>query len=351
MSQEEMPGTHDTAVVAEPSAAPERSKNVRMMLIGFAGLVVILLAAVIGVGVYRAYAKNATDNFTVTVARVLRLPAMKVNGQTILYKDFAEDLLAINKMRDFDRGRSGPGGTLTDTDLVNQVMDRMVKNTLVNEAANVYNISVTDEEIRGFKAEVLQAQGLTTDTQADEALGKLYGWNLATYERKVMRPLILYKKTGTEVEKDPKQIEELRTLARVRAEGILAQIKGGADFATLAAEYSEDGTAQSGGELTEWLNKEDINPVPEFVEAAFALKKGEMTQELVETQYGYHIIKLVDKRVEKVADPKTKKLVNQEQIRVRHIIIRPSIDRYLEVKLKAADIHLYINAENPYEKK
>lgn len=336
-------------VAPAPAAAPERAKNMKMMAFGFGGLIIIILVALIGVGVYRAYAKNATDGFTISVARVLRLPALKINGQTAFYKDFAEDLLAINKMRDYDRERGGPGADFTDAELMNQVVDRMVKGALVAEAAKMYDVTVTDQEIRAFKDQVLAAQELTSDAEADEALDKLYGWNLAIYEQKVMRPLVLYQKTGDKIENDDQQIESLRTLARAKAESILSQIKNGADFGTLAAQFSEDGTAQNGGEL-QWFSKED-NLVPEFIEAAFALKKGETTPALVETQFGFHIIRLEDKRTEKVEDPKTKKQVNQEQVLVRHIIIRASIDRYLEEKIKTADIHLYINAENPYTRK
>ncbi|MCK4589186.1 MAG: peptidylprolyl isomerase [Nanoarchaeota archaeon] len=65
------------------------------------------------------------------------------------------------------------------------------------------------------------------------------------------------------------------------------------DFAEIAKEYSEDpGSAVSGGDLG-WFGKGVM--VPEFEEVAFALKEGEIS-EPVKTQFGYHIIKLIDKR-------------------------------------------------------
>src|SRR5947209_3360834 len=80
---------------------------------------------------------------------------------------------------------------------------------------------------------------------------------------------------------------------KARAEDVLKQAKAGADFAELAKKYSEDeASAKQGGDL-DYFGKGRM--VPEFDQAAFSMEPGTIS-DLVKTQYGYHIIKLVDKK-------------------------------------------------------
>lgn len=77
------------------------------------------------------------------------------------------------------------------------------------------------------------------------------------------------------------------------AKDLIKQINDGADFAELARENSTDGTAENGGDLG-YFTQSDV--VPAFGDAAFALETGAVSQEPVETEFGYHVVKLEDKR-------------------------------------------------------
>lgn len=78
-----------------------------------------------------------------------------------------------------------------------------------------------------------------------------------------------------------------------KAKAIIVQLDKGADFTALAKKESSDPAAANGGDLG-FFKKNDM--VPEFANAAFALKPGEVTQTPVHTQFGWHVIKLDELR-------------------------------------------------------
>lgn len=84
---------------------------------------------------------------------------------------------------------------------------------------------------------------------------------------------------------------------------------GEADFSTLAKFYSEDGSARNGGELG-YMGRNQL--VPEFANVAFTLNDPKKVSKIVRSEYGYHIIQLIDKKGDK--------------INVRHILLKPHID-------------------------
>jgi peptidyl-prolyl cis-trans isomerase D len=87
---------------------------------------------------------------------------------------------------------------------------------------------------------------------------------------------------------------EEKAAARKQADEILSKAKGGADFAELAKQYSQDGTAESGGDLGKFGRGV---MTPTFETAAFALEPGQIS-DVVETPFGFHIIKVEAKVAE-----------------------------------------------------
>ncbi|MFN3498305.1 MAG: peptidylprolyl isomerase, partial [Pannonibacter indicus] len=93
------------------------------------------------------------------------------------------------------------------------------------------------------------------------------------------------------------KVNELTSSDEVRHKlvGLKERFDNGADFAELAKANSSDGSAANGGDL-DYFTKGRM--VPEFEAAAFALQPGEYTKEPVESQFGWHIIKSEDRRIQ-----------------------------------------------------
>jgi peptidyl-prolyl cis-trans isomerase C len=78
------------------------------------------------------------------------------------------------------------------------------------------------------------------------------------------------------------------------AKKIIAELKGGADFAALAKQHSKDpSAAQQGGDLG-FFKKDEM--VPEFADAAFAMKPGQVSDAPVHSQFGWHVILVVERQ-------------------------------------------------------
>lgn len=121
---------------------------------------------------------------------------------------------------------------------------------------------------------------------SDTQLEDIYKQNIQQYEvpNRVHVEHILF----LTVDKPDAEVQEIKK----RAEDVLKQAKSGANFEDLAKKYSEDpGTKDKGGDLG-WIGQGQT--VPEFEKVAFSLSKGSIS-DLVKTQYGFHIIKIIDK--------------------------------------------------------
>lgn len=111
--------------------------------------------------------------------------------------------------------------------------------------------------------------------------------------------------------------EEIKLMAKEKLNELRERVVKGENFATLAALYSEDTeTAKRGGELG-FVGRSEL--VPEFTAVAFNLAENEVSR-IVETDYGYHIIQLIEKR--------------GELINVRHILITPKLPASEAVKTR-----------------
>ncbi len=162
----------------------------------------------------------------------------------------------------------------------------------VNEAdlkayfeANKDNYRVPEQ--RKVRYLLIDSARIRESLQVPEAeLRNYYQQNIQSYQlpERVRAAHILFKTEG----KLPQEVEKIKE----KATDVLLQARQGADFAVLAKKYSEDSSAGSGGDLG-FFGRGQM--VPEFDKAAFGMGVGAIS-DLVTTQYGFHIIKVLEKQ-------------------------------------------------------
>ena len=127
-------------------------------------------------------------------------------------------------------------------------------------------------------------------TSTDEEMRAFYQENLDQMKRppqvRVRHVLVGIPRQAT---------PEQKQAARAEAEQVLKEVRAGGDFAALAAQHSDDPGSKGQGGLLPWMARGES--VPQFDQAAFALKPGEVS-EVVETAFGYHILRLEEQRAE-----------------------------------------------------
>ena len=122
---------------------------------------------------------------------------------------------------------------------------------------------------------------------------------------------------------DPQADESQRAEARKKIEEIQQKLQKGEDFATLAKGFSQGPSSAKGGDLDYFRRGQMVKP---FEEAAFALKPGEVS-DLVETRFGYHLIKVIDKKPETT---------------IPYEDIKEKVGQYLKDKKVHEEVGLYV---------
>jgi peptidyl-prolyl cis-trans isomerase C len=245
-----------------PRTAPRRQP--RTTVAAIAALALLVLPAVSGCSKESSSQPAAANPSDTVIARV--------NGVEIRQSDlaFAEE--------DFSNELRGAPADVKREQLIAYLTDVI----LVSQAAEKKNLADT--------AEFKRRQAFLRNKLLMGALLQQRSKEAATEEemRKVYDDAIKQASSEEEV-----RARHILVETEDEAKAIVEQLKGGADFAALAKEKSKDpGSAQNGGDL-DFMGKSEL--VPEFADVAFKMFPGQ-TSNPVKTQFGWHIIKLEEKR-------------------------------------------------------
>ncbi|GJQ20875.1 MAG: peptidylprolyl isomerase [Bacteroidia bacterium] len=227
----------------------------------------------------------------------------------------------------------------SNPDLRKQILEGMIAEKLILAQAIIDSVAVSDDEVA--QALEQQLQNLIRQAGSERRIEEYYGMpisrirrefrddirkqllvqrvrqtreaNLSVSRREVEEFFATYKDSLPSVPDQyelsnifmvPKPDSSVEQRSRAFLRAILDSIKAGGDFADFAKRHSQDGTAASGGDLG-WAKRGTF--VPEFERVAFSLSEGELS-DIVQTEFGYHIIQLLQRR--------------GESVHVRHILLR-----------------------------
>ncbi|MBD2846937.1 peptidylprolyl isomerase [Paenibacillus sp. IB182496] len=269
---------YDTPNQAEPGQPPgaqeaPKSPHNPKVWIGFSALLAVLLIVMI-----------ATNEGSGTASE--GEAAATVNGVAISQEEFLHEVV--------NQGGAG-------------LLDQMIANELVRQEAESAGVEVTDADVDA------ELQRIKDSYPSEEQFDMVLAQNNLTIEqlREQLRPNVLITKVlepefditdeqmqqyfdenqgafGTE---EQVRASHILVASQEEAETVMQELEGGADFAELAQQYSTDGSASNGGDLN-FFGRGQM--VPEFEEAAFALEVGEVS-DIVQSQFGFHIIKVTDR--------------------------------------------------------
>jgi peptidyl-prolyl cis-trans isomerase C len=242
-----------------------------------------------------------------------------VNGETVTKSDFDRAVQAV------EARAGGPIPPDQRDRVLRGVLDQLIGYKVLAQETKARNIAVPDAEIdarinqiRGqfpneeaFTAMLAQRkltlEQVKSDARQDMAISKMI-------EAEIAAKIAVKQEQVTDFyAKNPDQFKEgesvrashiliavpkgadaaAKAQARAKAEGVLKDVKAGKDFAALAKEHSADpGSAAQGGDLGFFQQGQMVGP---FNDAAFSLAPGAIS-DVVETDFGFHIIKVVEKK-------------------------------------------------------
>ncbi len=138
---------------------------------------------------------------------------------------------------------------------------------------------------------------------------------------------------------DPKADEAKKKETRKKIEDIQQKLQKGGDFAALAKEFSQCPSASNGGDLGHFGRGQMVKP---FEDAAFAMKPGEVSK-IVETDFGYHIIKVADRKAESTI--KFEEVKDRLEQHLKQQKVQKEVEQYIAKLKETAKIEKFLETE------
>ncbi|MFW6230315.1 MAG: peptidylprolyl isomerase, partial [Halanaerobium sp.] len=264
--------------------------------------------------------------------------AAYVNGEEISMQELEQFAGVRNILMELLQSEQEFASVILQTDAGQEVvnefqklkLEQLITNELLVQEAKNRGIEVSDQDMNKIfdqQVNALKEQNDLNDEQLEEAIqqqgfesmqqykdmffeNNMNGFLVNKLREEVVKEVNISDEEAKEYYEDNQQQFETSEQKKVshilfdeeeKAEEILAEINDGADFAEMAREYSTGPTAENGGDLG-FITADEQGLDRTFRDAAMELSVGEVSSEPVETQFGFHLIKVTDSREEGVRD-------------------------------------------------
>jgi len=221
--------------------------------------------------------------------------AARVNGVGIALDAYnrqaAQAQAALTQSGGLDLKTSAGQDTLKS--LKQQVLDQMINDVVVSMQADREGIKVTDDDLNVRLAQMIQDAGSVDNLNAYLTKNQLSLGDLCSQVRNQLLGEAMLNRVTAAIPTNAEQVHALHILVATAqtADAVRQQLVAGKDFATLAKQYSQDEASKANGGDLGWFPKGVMDP--NFETVAFQLKIGEISQ-VVQTQFGFHIIKVLE---------------------------------------------------------
>jgi foldase protein PrsA len=260
--------------------------SVHRVVIISSTLLVVLIVAFFSYCLLALYRFHSSSTFLYRVTQVIPFPIAKAGPRYVAYENYLFELrhyehyYQTQQRVDF----SSDSGKQQLAEFRKRAMSIVVDEAYVKQVADQHHISVSDQELNDEIQLVRSQNRLGSNNQVfEDVLKEFWGWSVNDFKRELQQQMLAQKVVST-----------LDTGTHQRAEQVYQQVKSGADFATLAKQFSDDAsTKDNGGDYGFAISQSDRDLPPQVIDALFRLQPGQ-TSGIINTGAGLEILQLKD---------------------------------------------------------
>ncbi|MBL8160016.1 SurA N-terminal domain-containing protein [Candidatus Saccharibacteria bacterium] len=314
---------HREAVIAKGKRYKYPMQQTKHRTVAVSIAIVVLL--VIGLAIltwFRLYRAQDTSGFFYRVTQIIPMSVASVDGEAVPYRDYLLELrsamhyLSTKEAINFasDAGRD-------QLEYQKRVaLNKVIEQTLVRKLARQENISVSRQEVDDFiKTQVESNQLGASEEDFRKVIKEYYDWSFDEYRQSIENQL-LRRKVVFGID-DP---------ARSRTEGILKELQGGADFAKLATEKSDDAATKKNGGDIGFIGPNSNDP-DDIYEAVRGVEKGKLSK-VSQGADNYFVAKVVDKRDDEIHVAHITTQLKEFPRRLKELRKNNKIEEYIAVE-------------------